>query len=126
MLSDSPDEIVKKIKKAKTDPLPLPSENKEAVKRPEAFNLLSIFASLSEISIQDVIQQNAGKDFSSFKNDLADLIVDKIEPIGKEIKKLMDDKTYLNTVMTKGKNKAIVEADSVLTKVYEIIGFEKS
>ena len=126
MLSDSPDEIVKKIKKAKTDPLPLPSENKEAVKRPEAFNLLSIFASLSEISIEDVIQQNAGKDFSSFKNDLADLIVDTIEPIGKEIKKLMDDKTYLNTVMTKGKNKAIVEADSVLTKVYEIIGFEKS
>ena len=126
MLSDSPDEIVKKIKKAKTDPLPLPSENKEAIKRPEAYNLLSIFASLSEISIDDVIQQNAGKDFSFFKKDLADLVVDKIEPIGKEIKKLMDDRAYLNTVMTKGKNKAIVEADSVLTKVYEIIGFEKS
>jgi len=126
MLNDSSDQIVKKIKKAKTDPLPLPIDVKEACQRPEAFNLLSIFAALTNISTNDAIQQNAGKDFSTFKKNLADLIVATIEPIGKEIKKLMDDQSFLDIVMNNGKNKAITEADSVLTKVYDIVGLKKS
>ena len=126
MLSDSPDQIVQKIKKAKTDPLPLPTYSTEILKRPEAFNLLSIFASLKGISIENATQQYEGKEFSLFKKDLADLVVEKIQPIGKEINKLMDDQLYLDSIMTEGKNKAVVEADSVLTKVYDIIGFQKS
>jgi tryptophanyl-tRNA synthetase len=126
MLSDSPDQIVQKIKKAKTDPLPLPTYSKEIFKRPEAFNLLSIFASLKGISTENATQQYEGKEFSLFKKDLADLVVEKIQPIGKEINKLMDDQLYLDSIMTEGKNKAVVEADSVLTKVYDIIGLQKS
>ena len=126
MLSDSPDKIVQKIKKAKTDPLPLPVDTKEAYKRPEAFNLLSIYAVLNSISTKNVIQQYAGKEFSLFKKDLTDLIVAKIHPIGKEINKLMKDQLYLDSIMTDGKNKAVIEADSVLTKVYDIIGLKKS
>ena len=126
MLSDSPDQIVQKIKKAKTDPLPLPTYSKEIFKRPEAFNLLSIFASLKGISIENATQQYEGKEFSLFKKDLADLVVEKIQPIGKEINKLMDDQLYLDSIMMEGKNKAVVEADSVLTKVYDIIGLQKS
>ncbi len=125
MLSDSPDQIVQKIKKAKTDPLPLPADKKEASKRPEAFNLLSIFAALNDISINDAIKQNAGQDFSTFKKNLTDLVVEKIEPIGKKIKKLMGDQSFLDSVMNTGKDKAIVEADSVLTKVYDVIGLKK-
>ena len=126
MLSDSSDQIVKKINKAKTDPLPLPENLKEASMRPEAINLLSIFAALNDISTEKVTQQYAGKEFSLFKKDLADLVVEKIHPISKEINKLMKDQLYLDSIMTKGKNKAIVEADSVLTRVYEIIGLQKS
>jgi len=126
MLNDSPDQIVQKIKKAKTDPLPLPSDAKDATQRPEAFNLLSIFSAFNDITIKDAIHQNAGKDFSVFKQNLADIVVEKIAPISKEINKLMDDHTYLDSVMDKGKNKAIIEADSVLNKVYDIIGIKKS
>ena len=125
MLSDTADQIVQKIKKAKTDSLPLPADLKEASQRPEASNLLSIFAALTEQSSDEVIEIYAGKEFSVFKKELADLIVDKIEPIEKKIKKLMNDKIYLDNIMVNGKNKAITEADSVLNKVYDIIGLTK-
>ena len=126
MLSDTTDEIVQKIKKAKTDPHPLPTNMKEAYKRPEAFNLLSIFAALNNISMENTVEQYAGKEFSFFKKDLTDVIVDKINPIGKEIKKLIDDKSYLDSIMKKGKEKAIYVADSVLSKVYDAVGFSKT
>jgi len=126
MLSDTADEIIQKIRKAKTDPHPLPVNIKEAYKRPEAFNLLSIFASLNNKSTEDVVEQYAGKEFSSFKKDLADVIVDKIDPIGKEMKKLIEDKSYLDEIMRKGKEKAIYVADSVLSKVYDVVGFSKT
>ena len=125
MLNDSPDEIVQKIKKAKTDPLPLPASIKDASKRPEVYNLLSIFAALKDISTENAAQQYAGKDFALFKQDLTDLVVEKIQPISKEISKLMNDQLYLDSIMIDGKNKAIVEADSVLTKVYDIVGLQK-
>ena len=123
MLNDDQDGIIQKIKKAKTDPHPLPSTLEEARKRPEAFNLLTIYAALNNISTTDAIYNYAGKDFSKFKNDLADLSVEKIMPISKEMKKLMDDKTYLDSIMKEGKEKAIQVATPVLNKVYEIIGF---
>ena len=126
MLSDTADEIIQKIRKAKTDPHPLPVNIKEAHKRPEAFNLLSIFASLNNKSTESVVEQYAGKEFSSFKKDLADVIVDKIDPIGKEMKKLIKDKSNLDEIMRKGKEKAIYAADSVLSKVYDVVGFSKT
>ncbi len=126
MLSDTADEIVQKIRKAKTDPQPLPANIKEAHERPEAFNLLSIFASLNNKSTEDVVEQFAGKDFSSFKTDLTDVIVDKIVPIGKEMQRLIDDQSYLDGIMNKGKDKATYVADSVLSKVFDIVGFSKT
>ena len=126
MLNDTADEIVQKIRKAKTDPHTLPANMKEAYKRPEALNLLSIFASLNSKSTEDVIEQYAGKEFSSFKKDLTDVIVDKIDPIGKEMQKLIDDKPYLDGIMKKGKEKAIYVADSVLSKVFNVVGFSKT
>jgi len=126
MLNDTADEIVQKIRKAKTDPHTLPANMKEAYKRPEALNLLSIFASLNSKSTEDVVEQYAGKEFSSFKKDLADVIVDKIDPIGKEMQKLIDDKSYLDEIMKKGREKAIYVADSVLSQVYDVVGFSKT
>tara|TARA_B100001123_G_C15275263_1_gene1011918 strand:+ start:612 stop:1619 length:1008 start_codon:yes stop_codon:yes gene_type:complete len=126
MLNDSPDQITKKIKKAKTDTMPLPANLKKATERPEAFNLLSIFAALKDMSVEEVITLYEGKEFAYFKKDLIDLLVDKLEPIGKEINKLMKDKVYLDEIMLDGKNKATTVADSVLSSVYEIIGFKIS
>ena len=126
MLNDSADQIIQKIKKAKTDPLPLPTDLNEAEQRPEALNLLSIFSALNDQSTSEVVQLYAGKEFSLFKKELADLIVDKIKPIEKEMKKLINDQTYLDSTMIEGKNRAIAEADLVLNKVYNIIGFAKA
>ena len=125
MLCDTNDEIIQKIKKAKTDPHPLPSNLQDLNKRPEALNLFSIFASLNNLSTEEVVQNYAGKEFSIFKNDLGELIVEKIGPIREEIKKLLADKAYLDNVLKDGKEKATVVADSVLKDIYDIIGFAK-
>jgi len=123
MLIDNEDEIVQKIRKAKTDPLPLPSNLEEAKTRPEAFNLLTIYAALNNISTIQAIESYAGTEFSQFKKDLADLSVEKILPISKEMKKLMEDSAYLDKIMSIGKEKAIAVAEPILKQVYEIIGF---
>ena len=115
--------IVKKIRKAKTDPQPLPSTLEEAESRPEALNLLTIYASLENISKNQAIQNYAGKEFSQFKKDLVDLLIHKITPISYEMKKLMNDNSYLDSIMKEGKEKAIIVAEPVLRKAYEIIGF---
>ena len=123
MLSDSKENIIQKIKKAKTDPLPLPENLEDAKKRPEAMNLLTIFAALSNTDAEKVILDYAGKDFSKFKNDLGDLASSKLSPISSEMSKLMNDKNFLDSIINSGKEKAISVADPVLKKVNEIIGF---
>ena len=123
MLRDDLDSIVRKIKKAKTDPLPLPMDMDEAKKRPEALNLLTIYASLNNIKTIDVINSYKGKEFSKFKKDLVDLTVDKIAPISLEIGKLMSDKSYLDKILLEGREKAKATADPVLREVYKIVGF---
>ena len=123
MLIDNEDEIIQKIRKAKTDPLPLPSSLEEAKTRPEALNLLTIYAALNNISTIQAIEYYSGKEFSQFKKDLADLSVEKISPISKEMKKLMEDNEYLDKIMKNGKEKAISVAEPILKQVYEIIGF---
>jgi tryptophanyl-tRNA synthetase len=126
MLSDNSETIMQKIKKAKTDPFPLPDNLIDAKKRPEALNLLAIYAALNNQTTENVIRSYGNKEFSGFKKDLADLVVDKLSPIEKEMKKLMDDANYLDEIMKNGKEKAILVADSVLNKVYEVIGLSKT
>tara|TARA_B110000116_G_scaffold76511_1_gene66390 strand:- start:913 stop:1920 length:1008 start_codon:yes stop_codon:yes gene_type:complete len=126
MLSDDQNEIIQKIRKAKTDPKPLPINLEEAKSRPEALNLLTIYAALEDISTNQAINNYAGREFVQFKKDLADLAVDKITPISNEIKKLMNDNSYLDLIMKEGKEKAIAVAEPVLKQVYDIVGFFSS
>ena len=123
MLTDTAENITQKIKKAKTDPEPLPKDKTGLEKRPEAENLISIFASLQDTSIESVIKDYAGKEFSTFKKDLADLSVSKLEPITSEMNKLMNDVSYINSILKQGKDNAIAVAEPVLQKTKEIIGF---
>ena len=123
MLTDTAENIIQKIKKAKTDPEPLPQDKTGLEKRPEAENLISIFASLHNKSIESVIKDYAGKEFSIFKKDLADLSVSKLEPITSEMNKLMSDVSYIDSILNQGKENAIAVAEPVLQKTKEIIGF---
>ncbi|MDC3022009.1 tryptophan--tRNA ligase [Pelagibacteraceae bacterium] len=123
MLTDTAENITQKIKKAKTDPEPLPQDKTGLEKRPEAENLISIFASLQDTSIESVIKDYAGKEFSTFKKDLADLSVSKLEPITTEMNKLMSDVSYIDSILNQGKENAIAVAEPVLQKTKEIIGF---
>ncbi len=123
MLTDTAENITQKIKKAKTDPEPLPQDKTGLEKRPEAENLISIFASLQDTSIESVIKDYAGKEFSIFKKDLADLSVSKLEPITSEMNKLMNDVSYIDSILKQGQDNAIAVAEPVLQKTKEIIGF---
>ena len=123
MLTDTAENIVQKIRKAKTDPEPLPENKTDLEKRPEAENLISIFASLKDTAVEPVIDEYSWKEFSIFKRDLADLSVSKLEPITSEMNKLMNDISYIDSVLNTGKDNAISVAEPVLQKTKEIIGF---
>ncbi|MDC1032644.1 tryptophan--tRNA ligase [Candidatus Pelagibacter sp.] len=122
-LTDDKDTIVNKIKKAKTDPLPLPTNIKELDKRPEARNLLGIYSSLTNSSLEKTIQAFAGKNFSEFKEKLSQVLVEKIDPISNEIKKLTSEKDFLDKILLEGHNKANNIASNKIKKIHEIIGF---
>ena len=121
-LKDSPEEIIKKIKKAKTDSLPLPDNEKELLNRPEALNLLNIYSDITNSNLQKVLLDMKGKEFSYVKNQLADALVAIICPIGKKIRELMADKGHLEKVLNNGKEKAKIKSEENLKKVREIIG----
>jgi tryptophanyl-tRNA synthetase len=123
MLSDSEEEIQKKIRKAKTDPLPLPDNIEDAKKRPEAINLLTIYAALNDLEVEKAVADYAGKEFSQFKKDLGELASAKLSPISFEMNNLMKDEKYLDSIISNGKDRAIKVAEPVLSKIYEIIGF---
>ena len=122
-LKDSPDEIMKKIKKAKTDADPITENLNDYKNRPEAYNLLSIYSDLSDQTFEKTIKEFAGKDFSSLKERLSEKLVETISPIGKNIVKLMKDKKHLEDVLKKGKQKASIIAEENLKKIREIVGF---
>ena len=122
-LKDSSDEIVKKIKKAKTDTDPITESIKDYKKRPEAYNLLSIYSDLSDQKIETTINEFVGKDFSSLKKKLSEKLIGTISPIGKNITKLMKDKKHLEDVLKKGTQKASIIAEENLKKIREIVGF---
>src|SRR6056300_1222705 len=122
-LTDNEDLIVNKIKKAKTDPLSLPSDLKELETRPEAKNLLGIYSSLSNATLDQSIKEFNGKNFSEFKEKLSQVLVEKIVPISNEIKKLNGDREYLDKILLDGQKKANEYASNKLKKIHEIVGF---
>ena len=122
-LMDNADNIINKIKKAKTDTLPLPSNITELQQRPEAKNLLGIYASLTNNSFENSLNKFSGKNFSELKENLSQVVVDKIIPISNEIKKLLKEKNFLDEILTKGHQKADRIASEKLKKIQEIVGF---
>ncbi len=122
-LTDDKDQIISKIKKAKTDPLPMPQDINELDDRLEAKNLLGIYSSLTNTTLQNSVKIFACKNFSEFKESLAAELVNKIEPISKEIKKLLGDKKYLDEILLNGVEKANFIASKKIERIKEIVGF---
>ena len=122
-LTDDKDQIINKIKKAKTDPLPMPQDIKELDERLEAKNLLGIYSSLTNSTLENSVKNFSGKNFSEFKEQLAEELVNKIEPISNEIKKLLGDKSYLDEILLDGVEKANMIASKKIERIKEIVGF---
>ena len=122
-LTDDRDLIINKIKKAKTDPMPLPNSLNELNTRPEAKNLIGIYSSLTNFTLEQTINEFSGKNFSEFKEKLSQVLVEKIDKISNEIKKLNNDKEYLDQILSDGQKKANDISSYKLKKMHEIIGF---
>jgi len=122
-LTDKKDEIVNKIKKAKTDNSPLPSDDKKLNERPEVENLLGIYSSLSNQKLSDSINEFGGKNFSEFKQKLSDLVVEKISPISDEINKLKKDNNFIDKILEDGAEKADKITSKKVKEMKKIIGF---
>jgi len=122
-LQDTEDEINKKIKKAKTDSSPIPSKVDDLKNRPEALNLINIYSFITNKTVEKTLESMAGKDFSKFKNELSDVLVATICPIGKKIKELKNDNKYLLEILQEGTNKANAIAKKNIDKIKEIVGF---
>ena len=122
-LTDKKDEIVNKIKKAKTDNLALPSDDKKLNERPEVENLLGIYSSLSNQTLSDSINEFGGKNFSEFKQKLSDLVVAKISPISDEINKLKKDNNFIDKILEDGAEKADKITSKKVKEMKKIIGF---
>ena len=121
-LRDSADEINKKIKKAKSDSEPIPDNLKLLEKKPEALNLLTIYSELSKIDLEKVLNEMAGKQYSFLKAKLAEILIEEITPVGKEIQKLLDDKSHLKGILKKGSEKADIIAEENLKNIRDIVG----
>ena len=122
-MTDDAELIAKKIRKAKTDPGDLPSHPDEFEGRPEAANLLSIYAALSDQDLAEVCRQFGGKQFSVFKQELADLAIAKLAPVQDEFRRLMDDPAHVDGLMADGAQRARAIAEPILSEVHDIVGF---
>ncbi len=121
-LKDSADEINKKIKKAKSDSDQIPDNLKDLEKKPEALNLVNIYSEISKSTLEKVLNEMSGKEYSFLKKKLAELLINEIEPVGKEIKKLLGDKSHLESILKKGKEKANIIAEENLKNIREKVG----
>jgi len=124
MLTDEDDDIRKKISKAKTDEFPFPDNPGDLEKRPEAKNLITIFSGFTGTSIDNLITEYAGKNFSHLKSNLSEVVISGIKPIREEMKKLLEDKNHLDKVTNKGTKTARTIAAEVLKEVYETVGLK--
>ena len=121
-MTDTADAIAKKIRKAKTDPEPLPNALDGLDERPDARNLVNIYAALAEITPQQVLDQHAGSQFGTFKPVLADLAVEKLAPIGTEMSRLMEDQAEIDRILARGAERGREIAAPILAKTLEIVG----
>ena len=122
-MTDDADMIVKKIRKARTDPEPLPTTLKEFEGRAEAENLMGIYAALSDMSLDEVCAKFGGGQFSTFKKDLADLAVTVLDPIQTRMRELMDDQASIDAVLKDGAERARAMSEPILKEIHEILGF---
>ena len=122
-LTDTAEEISNKIKKAKTDPYPLPDALEELKDRPEAHNLISIYSSLSDQTIEKVLREFSGKGFSYFKPRLIDLAVETLNPISREMRNLLKNTDEIDKILKIGEQKAREIAEPVLKDVKNLVGF---
>ena len=125
-LTDTPELISKKIKKAKTDSDPLPSEEKGLADRPEAKNLINIYSGLAGLSPAAALSEYGGLDFSKFKPKLAELAVSVLTPISDEMSRMMKDPDEIDKILGDGAEKASNIANPILEKTYDIVGLIRS
>ncbi len=121
-MMDDADTIASKIRKAKTDPEPLPSDIEGLANRPEAANLINIYAALAQVSREDALRPFAGAQFSGFKNALADLVVSKIGPMSAEMRRLMAAPAEVDAILRDGAQRANVIAKQTLREAFDIVG----
>jgi tryptophanyl-tRNA synthetase len=122
-LTDDAEAIALKVRRAKTDPDPLPHDEKGLEARPEADNLVGIYAAMAGISKTDVLKQFGGAQFSTFKPALADLLVAKLSPITNEMRKLKSDPAYIDSILADGSARAQAIAAETMKAVKDIVGF---
>lgn len=122
-LADDADTIALKFRKAKTDPMPLPETIDGFEGRPEALNLVNIYAGVRDITTEEALKEVGGQEFSQFKKVLTDAVVAELEPISKEMHKIVQDTAYIDSVLRDGAERANKLAQPVLNEVYDTIGF---
>jgi tryptophanyl-tRNA synthetase len=120
---DGADEIEQKIRKARTDPDPLPESVEGLAERPEALNLVSIYAALEDVEIDQVIQEYQGQGFSTFKKALADLAVARLDPVSSEMKRLTAEPGEIDQILADGADRAAQLSRPIVAEVREIMGF---
>ena len=121
-LKDTADDIIKKVKKAKSDSETIPGEIKSLENKPEALNLLTIYSELTKKSLEKIISEMAGKEYSFLKTKLAEALINEITPVGKEIQKLLKDRAHLKNILKKGTEKANIIAEENLKNIREKVG----
>ena len=122
-LTDTKDEIINKIQRAKTDTSPITEDEKDLLKRPEILNLVGIYSSLSGEETKKILAEFTGKDFSAFKKRLSELVVEKISPISMEISRIMQDPKYIDNVLGSGSESAEKIASKKVKEMKKIMGF---
>ena len=122
-LNDDKDSIINKIKKAKTDSLPIPDSIEELQKRPEAENLLGIYSSLNNQILKKTLDEFSGKNFSDFKKKLSDLLIEKITPVSLKMKEIQKDNKFIDDILKQGAEKADKIASKKVDEIKKIIGF---
>ncbi len=125
-LTDDADTIMKKVKKAKTDPEPLPSEEKGLEERPEATNLVGIYAAMSGVTVPDVLREFGGEGFGKFKPALGALLVERLAPINERFLHLLQDREELDAILAKGALKAREMARPTLDATYKALGLVRA
>ena len=121
-MTDDADTIARKIRKAKTDPEPLPDNTDALDERPEARNLVNIYAALADTSVEKVIADHAGQNFATFKPLLADLAVAKLAPIAGEMSRLMGEQDEIDRILSRGATRARAITAPILRRTYDIVG----